>query len=197
MIISDSIIHDIPPVSSNKPTLSLSIYISNAWRTNNPRVSIEFPYILSRKIPGFTDANLSPLPLFSKKERRRKKLIYAEKTNETGIEKRNEIFSINHGMDEGRGGKEMEILSSYKRVSVLLEFSRREPDRALANSRVLKENTVVSHTHTRKIFISAREKVYHITGHRVAANRFLQFHNLVADIPRNCTTNNDYDIIGL
>ena len=33
-------------------------------------MSIEFPYILSRKIPGFTDANLSPLPLFSKKERR-------------------------------------------------------------------------------------------------------------------------------
>lgn len=162
-------------------------------------MSIEFPYILSRKIPGFTDANLSPLPLFSKKRKKKKEEsnIRGKDKRNRDIEKRNEIFSINHGMDEGRGGKEMEILSSYKRVSVLLEFSRREPDRALANSRVLKENTVVSHTHTRKIFISAREKVYHITGHRVAANRFLQFHNLVADIPRNCTTNNDYDIIGL
>lgn len=73
MIVSDSIIHDIPsetPVSSSKRALSLSLYtyISNAWRTNNPRVSIEFPYILSRKIyPGFTDANLSPSPLFEKK----------------------------------------------------------------------------------------------------------------------------------
>lgn len=73
MIVSDSIIHDIPsetPVSSSKRalSLSLSLYTSNAWRTNNPRVSIEFPYILSRKIyPGFTDANLSPSPLLEKK----------------------------------------------------------------------------------------------------------------------------------
>lgn len=64
-------------------------------------------------------------------------------------------------MDEGRGGKEMEILSSYKRVSVLLEFSRREPDRALANSRVLKENTVVSHTHTQDIYLCPGESVPH------------------------------------
>lgn len=44
----------------------------------------------------------------------------------------------------------MEILSLYKRLEfLLLEFSRWEPDRALANSRVLKENTGVSHTHAR------------------------------------------------
>lgn len=179
--------------------LSLSIYIYRMLGEQITRECRSNSHIFYReKFPDSPTLIFPPFPFFRKKERRRrKKLIYAEKTNETGIEKRNEIFSINHGMDEGRGGKEMEILSSYKRVSVLLEFSRREPDRALANSRVLKENTVVSHTHTRKIFISAREKVYHITGHRVAANRFLQFHNLVADIPRNCTTNNDYDIIGL
>lgn len=55
--------------------LSLYIYTSNAWRTNNPRVSIEFPYILSRKIPGFFDANLSPSPWYRKKKRKKKKKV--------------------------------------------------------------------------------------------------------------------------
>lgn len=122
MIISDSIIHDIPPVSSNKPTLSLSIYISNAWRTNNPRVSIEFPYILSRKIPGFTDANLSPLPLFSKKERRRKKLIYAEKTNET-----TNIFNkLRNGRREGRerNGNPLVVQESFCSARVFASGAR-------------------------------------------------------------------------
>lgn len=58
-----------------------------------------------------------------------------------------------------------------------------------------KENTGVSQTHARYLSCLG-ESVPH-TGHRVAANRFLQFHNLVTDIPWNCTTNNDYDIIGL
>lgn len=122
MIISDSIIHDIPPVSSNKPTLSLYIYISNAWRTNNPRVSIEFPYILSRKIPGFTDANLSPLPLFSKKERRRKKLIYAEKTNET-----TNIFNkLRNGRREGRerNGNPLVVQESFCSARVFASGAR-------------------------------------------------------------------------
>lgn len=54
MIVS-TIIHDIPSETSVEQTYPFYIYIytSNAWRTNNPRVSIEFPYVLSRKIPGF------------------------------------------------------------------------------------------------------------------------------------------------
>lgn len=132
MIVSDSIIHDIPPVSSNKPTLSLYIYISNAWRTNNPRVSIEFPYILSRKIPGFTDANLSPLPLFSKKRKKKKEEsnIRGKDKRNRDIEKRNETTNIfnksRNGRREGRerNGNPLVVQESFCSARVFASGAR-------------------------------------------------------------------------
>lgn len=124
MIISDSIIHDIPPVSSNKPTLSLSIYIYRMLGEQITRECRSNSHIFYReKFPDSPTLIFPPFPFFRKKERRRrKKLIYAEKTNET-----TNIFNkLRNGRREGRerNGNPLVVQESFCSARVFASGAR-------------------------------------------------------------------------
>lgn len=130
MIISDSIIHDIPPVSSNKPTLSLSIYIYRMLGEQITRECRSNSHIFYReKFPDSSTLIFPSLPLFSKKRKKKK-----EETNIRGKDKRNRdrkeernIFNKSrNGRREGRerNGNPLVVQESFCSARVFASGAR-------------------------------------------------------------------------